>query len=206
MKKTIFSKICLITTMLCLMLSFIACDNTSSSTSSKESISTSTSTSISETASASTSTSIGEKDSTPASEGLNSSESSTESESESASEPLTAASLVSVVDNMVIITVNSAYMEITAGTVLIDYMAKLKADGAIDYTVSNDGMINSINGQANPADWSKCWMLYSNDAELSNEAWGFITLNGVKYLSAIFGAESLPIKDGKIYVWEFKSF
>ena len=121
-------------------------------------------------------------------------------------DPSLAKGLVKVDGNMVIITVDSNYLDITETTVLLDYMKALKVDGALDYTLSNDGMVTAINGQENPADWSKCWMLYSNDAELSNEAWGFVTVDGVTYFSAVLGAETLPIKDGKIYVWEFKSF
>ena len=120
--------------------------------------------------------------------------------------PALAATLVKVDGDVITITVDSDYLDITETTVLLDYMKALKNDGAIEYTLSNDGMIVSINGQENPADWSKCWMLYSNDAELTNEAWGTVTVDGVTYFSAILGAESLPIKDGKIYVWEFKSF
>ena len=121
-------------------------------------------------------------------------------------DPSLAKGLVKVDGNMVIITVDSNYLDITETTVLLDYMKALKVDGALDYTLSNDGMVTAINGQENPADWSKCWMLYSNDAELSNEAWGTVTVDDVTYFSAVLGAESLPIKDGKIYVWEFKSF
>jgi hypothetical protein len=111
-----------------------------------------------------------------------------------------------VVENMVIITVDNNYFKIEENTVLLDYMNALKEDGVIDFTLSKDGMVNSINGQENPADWSKCWMLYSNDVELSNEAWGTVTVEEVTYFSAVLGAEALPIKDGKIYVWEYKSF
>ena len=113
---------------------------------------------------------------------------------------------VKVVENMVIITVDNNYFKIEENTVLLDYMNALKEDGAIDFTLSKDGMVNSINGQENPADWSKCWMLYSNDVELSNETWGTVTVEEVTYFSAVLGAEALPIKDGKIYVWEYKSF
>ena len=127
-------------------------------------------------------------------------------ESVKSKNPALATTLVKVDGDVITITVDSDYLDITETTVLLDYMKALKNDGAIEYTLSNDGMIVSINGQENPADWSKCWMLYSNDAELTNEAWGTVTVDGVTYFSAILGAESLPIKDGKIYVWEFKSF
>ena len=126
--------------------------------------------------------------------------------SEQVSSGVLASSLVVVDGDIVIITVDADYMSITNTTVLIDYMQKLKTDGALNYTVRDDGMINSINGQENTADWSKCWMLYSNDTELTNEMWGTVTVGETTYFSAVLGAETLPIKDGKIYVWEFKSF
>ena len=127
-------------------------------------------------------------------------------ESVASKNPSIAETLVKIEGDTVVITVDGDYLDITETTVLLDYMKALKNDGVLDYTLSDDGMVTAINGQQNPADWSKCWMLYSNDAELTNEAWGTVTVDGVTYFSAILGAESLPIKDGKIYVWEFKSF
>ena len=127
-------------------------------------------------------------------------------ESVKSKNPALASSLVKVDGDIIMITVDSDYLDITETTVLLDYMKALKNDGALDYTLSDDGMITAINGQQNPADWSKCWMLYSNDAELTSEEWGKVTVDGVTYFSAVLGAEALPIKDGKIYIWEFKSF
>ena len=127
-------------------------------------------------------------------------------ESVASKNPSIAEALVKIEGDTVVITVDGDYLDITETTVLLDYMKALQNDGVLDFTLSDDGMVTAINGQQNPADWSKCWMLYSNDAELANEAWGTVTVDGVTYFSAILGAESLPIKDGKIYVWEFKSF
>ena len=126
-------------------------------------------------------------------------------QSTSANNAELAKEMVTVVDNTVIITVDSDYFTVKEDTVLLDYMQALKADGAIDFAI-NDGMVSAINGQENPADWSRCWMLYTNDTELSNEAWGTVEVVGITYFSAVLGAEELPIKDGKTYVWEFKSF
>ena len=195
MKKSILSKLCLIATVLCLILSFVACDNTSESSSVKESASTSVSESEAQSES---SVSVSESE-------VQSESSVSVSESEAQSESSAASALVKILDNIVIITVDSSYMQITEQTVLVDYMTKLKEDGAIDFALK-DGMVSSINGQENPADWSKCWMLYSDDAELTNDAWGSVTVGEKTYFSAILGAESLPIKDGKTYVWEFKSY
>ena len=47
---------------------------------------------------------------------------------------------------------------------LIDYMEKLKEKGQLEFAV-RDGMITSINGIDNPADFSSCWMLYTSDEE-----------------------------------------
>ena len=125
--------------------------------------------------------------------------------SESVASTIDASTLVDITEDTVVIRVSSEYMTIGSKTVLVDYMNKLKTDNALDFTIK-DGMVNSINGIENPADWTRCWMLYTNDTELSNETWGSITVNGENYSSAILGAEALPIKDGKVYVWVYASF
>ena len=93
--------------------------------------------------------------------------------------------------------------EVDGDVTLIDYMTKLKEDGEIEFTVE-DGMISSINGIVNPADFSSCWMLYTSDAEMANSAWGTVLYNETEYGSAILGAESLKIKADSIYIWVFK--
>ena len=88
---------------------------------------------------------------------------------------------------------------------LIDYMAKLKEKGQLEFEIAN-GMITSINGIENPADYSSCWMLYTSDGELSNSGWGIVEYEGKQYGSAISGAETLPIKADQLYIWVYKSF
>ena len=88
---------------------------------------------------------------------------------------------------------------------LIDYMDKLAQEGELTCTISN-GMITSINGIENPADFSSCWMLYTSDAENANAAWGTVEYEGVEYGSAISGAETLKIKADQLYIWVFQSF
>ena len=87
--------------------------------------------------------------------------------------------------------------------VLIDYMNELQANGKLEFVVE-DGMITSINGIENPADFSSCWMLYTSDADNANAAWGTVLYKDVEYGSAILGAESLKMKEGCIYIWAFK--
>ena len=88
---------------------------------------------------------------------------------------------------------------------LIDYMADLKEKGELDYT-TKDGMVTSINGIENPADFSKCWMLYTSDADNASAAWGTVEYEGVEYGSAVVGAEMLKIKPDCLYIWVFKEF
>ena len=95
--------------------------------------------------------------------------------------------------------------ENTEEMLLIDYMEVLQKDGELTFTVQN-GMVTSIGGIENPADFSSCWMLYTSDVELSNAAWGTVEYDGVEYGSAVVGAEALTVKPGELYIWVFKSF
>lgn len=96
-------------------------------------------------------------------------------------------------------------MDITDTTTLVDYMNSLKDDGQFTFEINN-GMVSSVNGIDNPADWSSCWMLYTSDSDSSNTAWGTIEYNSNVYESAVLGAESLIIKDGCMYIWVSQSF
>ena len=88
---------------------------------------------------------------------------------------------------------------------LIDYMAELKEKGQLEFEIAN-GMITSINGIENPADYSSCWMLYTSDADNANSAWGIVEYEGTEYGSAISGAETLKLKPDQLYIWVFQSF
>ena len=89
--------------------------------------------------------------------------------------------------------------------VLIDYMNTLITEGKLTCKIEN-GMVTSINGIDNPADYSSCWMLYTSDAENANAAWGTVEYDGKEYGSAISGAETLKIKADQLYIWVYKSF
>lgn len=88
---------------------------------------------------------------------------------------------------------------------LIDYMKTMKENEGLEYEVK-DGMIVSINGIENPADYSSCWMLYTSDVELSNSAWGTVEYEGKEYGSAVSGAEELKIKPDQLYIWVYQTF
>ena len=88
---------------------------------------------------------------------------------------------------------------------LMTVMEALQEEGQMSFTVKA-GMITSVNGKENPADFSSCWMLYTSDEEMSNTAWGEIDYDGGKLASAVFGADTLPVAEDEIYVWYYQSF
>ena len=108
------------------------------------------------------------------------------------------------------VTLDGDYIVITAdegaeGKTLLAYMNDLKAQEQLSFELVN-GMVTSINGKANAADFSSCWMLYTSDSENANEAWGVVEYEEKNYGSATLGAESLPVKSGEIYIWWYQSF
>lgn len=110
-----------------------------------------------------------------------------------------------VSDTYIVIKTTAASLEGQTDMLLIDFMGKLKEKDQLEFEIA-DGMITSINGIANPTDWSSCWMLYTSDAENANAAWGTVEYEGKEYGSAISGAEALKIKADQLYIWVFKSF
>lgn len=102
----------------------------------------------------------------------------------------------------VVITVDATKMEIEDKT-LKDYMDYLVSEGELSYLVSN-GMITEVNGVQNGT--NQYWMIYTNDVEYSNTAWGTYEKDGVTYSSATLGIEELPIKDGAIYILTYQTF
>ena len=108
-------------------------------------------------------------------------------------------------DTYIVIKTTQEAMDGKTDLLLIDYMKILKEKGELELEIEN-GMITSINGIDNPADFSSCWMLYTSDEELSNVAWGTVEYEGKEYNSAVSGAETLKIKPDQLYIWVFKSF
>lgn len=117
------------------------------------------------------------------------------------SEPL----VIKESDTCIVLKVTEEAIGGNADMVLIDYMDTLVKEGKLTCTIEN-GMVTSINGIDNPADFSSCWMLYTSDADNSNAAWGTVEFEGAQYGSAISGAETLKIKAGQLYIWVYKSF
>ena len=108
-------------------------------------------------------------------------------------------------DTCIVIKVTQEAMGDKTDMLLIDYMQTLKDKGELEFKIA-DGMITSINGIDNPADFSSCWMLYTSDEALSNAAWGTVEYEGKEYGSAVVGAEKLTIKPDQLYIWVYQSF
>ena len=102
----------------------------------------------------------------------------------------------------VVITATDSSFEYEDKT-LKDYMDYLQDDGQLSFTVIG-GMVTTINGKSNTA--NSYWMLYTNDKENSDESWGTFEYEGEIYASASLGAESLPVKQGNIYIWVYQTF
>ena len=108
------------------------------------------------------------------------------------------------------VTVNGEYVvivakDVSADTTLLEYMEALQSEGELSFTVEN-GMITAIDGKENADDFSSCWMLYTSDTEFSTAEYGTVEYDGKTYQSAIFGAETLVIKEGESYVWAYVTF
>ena len=111
------------------------------------------------------------------------------------------AQILSKTETMVVIQVN----ETQGFATLLDAMTYLQNEGELTFELSG-GMVSSIEGKSNPADWSACWMLYTSDAEMSNAEWGTIDYDGKTYASAILGAESLEVSAGNYYILSYVIF
>lgn len=87
---------------------------------------------------------------------------------------------------------------------LIDYMNKINGSKSLKSFEISNGMITVINGKK--ASGNVYWMVFTDDADYSNEQWGSVEIDGVTYYSATLGAESLPIEEGATYVWYAQAF
>ena len=125
----------------------------------------------------------------------------TDSESISATEEVKVAAVEKKTDDMVAIRVTEDTDE-----KLISVMKALQADGQLAFTQDAQGMITSIGGKKNAADWSSCWMLYTSDLEVSSTEFGTHDYNAATLGSAFLGADALPVKKGEVYIWVYTSF
>ena len=99
-------------------------------------------------------------------------------------------------DNFVVLIFDSGFN----GKTLSEAMENAKQNEQIDYTVEK-GMVTTINGITNAN--NKHWMLYTDDEDFANTAWGEITYQDKTYGSATKGISDLIVKDGKTYIWAY---
>ncbi len=92
-----------------------------------------------------------------------------------------------------------------AGKPLLEAMQAAKDKGELDYTIEGS-MVTSMNGVENAADYSSCWMIYTDDENFSNTAWGEIEYDGKTCGSASKGVSELIVASGKIYVFVYTEF
>ena len=104
-------------------------------------------------------------------------------------------------DGFVAITVT----ELEGEAALSDVMEQLRADGEISFVFDATGMLTELEGVQNAADWSACWMLYLNDAELADQSYTK-EWRGFVYGSAPVGATQLPVTEGCTYLWSYDTF
>ena len=89
------------------------------------------------------------------------------------------------------------------GQTLSEFMENEKEQGCLDFAIEN-GMVVSLDGVKNTT--NTFWMLYTDDAGNSNNAWGTIEYNGKTYASATLGATELVIAKDCTYIWVFTKF
>lgn len=113
-------------------------------------------------------------------------------------------------EELVVLTVTHAVMPLTDATSLFDYMQKLQEKGKLTFEVA-DGFITKVNGVENPADYSSCWMMYTDLGVLdgvsySNAEWGTYTYGEKTYNSAAYGVTALPAVEGYTYILHYDAF
>ncbi|MBQ4073005.1 MAG: hypothetical protein IJD50_04755 [Clostridia bacterium] len=102
----------------------------------------------------------------------------------------------------VVVKVERAY-KMESGDTLEDYMDYLEDKGKIEYE-EEDGMIVSINGKKNTL--NSYWMIYTDDENYSNSAWGTYEYKGKELGSATLGATALPLNEQATYVFVYQTF
>lgn len=103
----------------------------------------------------------------------------------------------------------SAYEFDSETVTLLDYMNKLAEDGKMTFTTDGSGemtMITAINGTSQTT--KSYWMLYTNDTTegVASTEYGSYEYKGQTLGMANFGAASLNVKDGCVYVWTYQTF
>ena len=109
--------------------------------------------------------------------------------------------LESATETLIVVKVEKTVGEET----LADALALLQENGALTYKIEN-GMLSSLNGKTNAADFSSCWMVYSSDKEFTDTSWGTVSYKDMRLGSTIVGVEALPLTDGEYYAFSYDTF
>lgn len=109
-------------------------------------------------------------------------------------------------EELVVVKANEANVDAT----LYSVMVQLQTEGKLTFTESN-GFISSVNGVENPADYSSCWMIYTdlerfNDVVYATTEYGSYTYENKTYASAAYGAKELPVIGGYTYILHYDTF
>ena len=115
--------------------------------------------------------------------------------------PATDSSVINVSDTTIVLAPTSDYV----GQTLLSFVQASTLKGLLEFSLTN-GMVTSINGKENTADYSKCWMLYTSDANMANTAWGTVEYQGNVYGSAVKGVTELNIIENGLYIWVYTTF
>ena len=105
-------------------------------------------------------------------------------------------------DKYVVLVPESKYI----GSRFTDSMTAYAEENEEFTFVAYDGFVSSINGVNNSYETNYYWMLYTNDADNTNPAWGKVKYKGEVFCSAAVGIDDLPVVEGKTYIWVYSLY
>ena len=112
---------------------------------------------------------------------------------------------VQMTETEIIVPLDAEVMPDISGKHLKDYLDALQEKECLTYEAQG-GMIYTINGRTADASQGEYWLIYSDDPDYSNEAWGTYVVGDTTYKSTTLGYESLPLTEGKTYVFMISKF
>lgn len=112
---------------------------------------------------------------------------------------------VQITESTVVVPLDSKIMSDIEGKHLVDYLNVLVEKEFLTYNAPG-GFIDTINELKADGTKGEYWLIYTDDAENSNESWGKTEIDGKTYLSAKFGINDMPLKEGKTYVFMISKF
>ncbi len=97
---------------------------------------------------------------------------------------------------------------------LYDALVQLREEERVafdGYTGDYGFTITAVNGIENTADWSSCWMIYTDLTEYegvlyATTEYGTFTYGETTYAQASYGASSLPVIKGYTYALHYDTF